>query len=149
MIKTEREEASEPDPVEAYGGDQGQDAAEKTIPNKVFFRIGEVASLLQVRPSVLRFWETEFSSVQPTKSASGHRVYRRKEVEKLFLIKKLLYVERFSIEGAKKKLKEMKLSSSKAMPEVSIKAVEKSDLSLRERLLQEMANRPVNELFKY
>ena len=80
--------------------------AAKKIPQKIFFRIGEVARLLEVKTSVLRFWETEFPSIHPTKAPSGHRVYRRKEVEKLFLIKQLLYVERFSIEGARKKLSE-------------------------------------------
>jgi DNA-binding transcriptional MerR regulator len=73
-------------------------------PEKLFYRIGEVAELLEVAPSVLRFWESQFSQVSPKKAPSGHRVYGRKEVERLFRIRELLYVERFSIEGARKKL---------------------------------------------
>lgn len=83
------------------------------IPAKLFFRIGEVAELLDVKTYVLRFWETEFKMVHPSKSRSGQRVYRKKDVEILLLIKHLLYVERFSIEGARKRLKEMKAKSSK------------------------------------
>ncbi len=78
------------------------------IPQKLFFRIGEVAELLEVKTYVLRFWETEFPTIHPTKSKTGQRVYRKKDVETLFLIKHLLYVERFSIEGARKRLKEIK-----------------------------------------
>ena len=94
--------------------DESISPPEAEIPQKIFFRIGEVAALLKVKTSVLRFWETEFPFIHPTKSASGHRVYRRKEVEKLFTIKRLLYVERFSIEGAKRKMKEMKHAHAKA-----------------------------------
>jgi len=78
------------------------------IPNKLFFRIGEVAELLELKTYVLRFWETEFKGVSPTKSRSGQRVYRKKDVEQLLLIKHLLYVERFSIEGARKRIREIK-----------------------------------------
>jgi DNA-binding transcriptional MerR regulator len=78
------------------------------VPQKLFFRIGEVAELLDVKTYVLRFWETEFPMVSPSKSRSGQRVYRRKDVEMLLLIKHLLYVERFSIEGARKRIRELK-----------------------------------------
>ncbi len=87
------------------------------IPNKLFFRIGEVADLLELKTYVLRFWETEFKGVSPTKSRSGQRVYRKKDVEMLFLIKHLLYVERFSIEGARKRIREMKGKTAKGAPE--------------------------------
>lgn len=79
------------------------------IPAKIFFRIGEVADLLEVKAYVLRFWETEFPMVHPSKSRSGQRVYRKKDVEMLLLIKHLLYVERFSIEGARKRIRELKM----------------------------------------
>lgn len=82
------------------------------IPNKLFFRIGEVADLLELKAYVLRFWETEFPMVSPSKSRSGQRVYRKKDVEMLFLIKHLLYVERFSIEGARKRIRELKQKPS-------------------------------------
>ncbi|NBX92848.1 MAG: MerR family transcriptional regulator [Proteobacteria bacterium] len=75
---------------------------------KKYFRIGEVASLLKVEPYVLRYWETEFKTIKPVKAGSGHRVYSRKDVETLQVIKHLLYNEKFSIKGAKKRLLEKK-----------------------------------------
>ena len=72
------------------------------IPDKLYFRIGEVARLAGIKPYVLRFWETEFSSLGPRKSGTGHRLYRRKDVELVLEIKRLLYEQRFTIEGARK-----------------------------------------------
>lgn len=78
-----------------------------TIPNKLYFRIGEVADLLTVKPYVLRYWETEFPDVKPSKSKSGQRLYKRRDVELLVYIKGLLYDENFTINGARKRLKEI------------------------------------------
>src|SRR5215471_19333918 len=72
------------------------------IPDKLYFRIGEVARLAGIKPYVLRFWETEFPSLEPKKSGTGHRLYRRKEVELVLEIKHLLHEKRFTIEGARK-----------------------------------------------
>lgn len=74
------------------------------IPDKLYFRIGEVSRLLGVEPYVLRYWETEFPSLSPKKSDTGHRLYRRKDVEQLLQIKELLYGKRFTIEGARQTL---------------------------------------------
>lgn len=74
------------------------------IPDKLYFRIGEVSELLGIEPYVLRFWENEFPSLSPKKSGTGHRLYRRKDVELLFRIKNLLYEQRFTIEGARQLL---------------------------------------------
>ena len=74
------------------------------IPDKLYFRIGEVSRLAGIKPYVLRFWETEFSSLGPKKSGKGHRLYRRKDVELVLEIKRLLYEKRFTIEGARKYL---------------------------------------------
>jgi DNA-binding transcriptional MerR regulator len=74
------------------------------IPDKLYFRIGEVARLAGIKPYVLRFWETEFPNLGPKKSGSGHRLYRRKDVEMVLEIKRLLYEQRFTIEGARKHL---------------------------------------------
>lgn len=71
------------------------------IPDKLFFRIGEVSNLLGLEPYVLRYWETEFPSLSPKKSGTGHRLYRRKDVELLLRIKHLLYEKRFTIDGAR------------------------------------------------
>src|SRR5436190_11006013 len=72
------------------------------IPDKLYFRIGDVARLAGIKPYVLRFWETEFPGLGPKKSGTGHRLYRRKDVEMVLEIKRLLYEERFTIEGARK-----------------------------------------------
>jgi DNA-binding transcriptional MerR regulator len=79
--------------------------ARPVIPDKFYFKIGEVSQILGVKPYVVRFWETEFG-LAPAKNSSRHRVYRRQEVETLLEIKQLLHIERFTIEGAQKKLKE-------------------------------------------
>ena len=74
------------------------------IPEKLFFRIGEVCELIKVQPHVLRYWETEFPMLAPQKNRAGQRVYRRKDVEMVLRIRDLLYEEKFTIAGAKKKL---------------------------------------------
>jgi len=74
------------------------------IPDKLYFRIGEVSRLLGLQPYVLRYWETEFPSLAPKKSGAGHRLYRRKEVELLLEIKQLLYEKRYTIAGARRHL---------------------------------------------
>jgi DNA-binding transcriptional MerR regulator len=74
------------------------------IPDKLYFKIGEVAELLSVEPYVLRYWESEFPVLSPKKSGTGHRLYRRKDVELLLRIKHLLYEKRFTIEGARQSL---------------------------------------------
>lgn len=74
------------------------------IPDKLYFRIGDVARIAGIKPYVLRFWETEFAGLGPKKSGTGHRLYRRKDVELVLEIKRLLYEQRFTIEGARKHL---------------------------------------------
>jgi len=72
------------------------------IPDKLYFRIGEVARITGVKQYVLRFWESEFPGLGPKKSGTGHRLFRRKDVEMVLEIKRLLYEKRFTIEGARK-----------------------------------------------
>jgi DNA-binding transcriptional MerR regulator len=84
------------------------------IPDKFYFKIGEVSSLLGVKPYVVRFWETEFD-LAPAKNRSRHRVYKKHEVQTLLEIRRLLYDERFTIEGAQKKLKERMKDKSKQL----------------------------------
>jgi len=74
------------------------------IPNKLFFKIGEVCEIVGLEPYVLRFWETEFPILAPQKSKAGHRVYRRRDVEMVLKIKSLLYDRGFTIPGARKHL---------------------------------------------
>jgi DNA-binding transcriptional MerR regulator len=84
------------------------------IPNKLYFRIGEVAKLAGIKPYVLRFWESEFNGLGPKKSGTGHRLYRRKDVELVLEIKRLLYEKRFTIEGARKILESKPKRSSES-----------------------------------
>lgn len=83
------------------------------IPDKLYFRIGEVSQLVGVEPYVLRYWETEFPAVGPKKSGTGHRMYRRKEVELLLRIKHLLYEKKYTIEGARQYLSEARMTKRK------------------------------------
>jgi len=80
-------------------------AAKPQIPDKLYFKIGEVADIVGVKPYVLRYWETEFSILKPGKTRSKHRLYRRRDIETVLEIKRLLHQERFTIEGAKKRLR--------------------------------------------
>jgi DNA-binding transcriptional MerR regulator len=77
------------------------------IPDKNYFKIGEAARICAVKPHVLRYWETEFRSLKPQKSRSQQRVYKRKDLEHLLRIRHLLYEERFTIEGARSRLREL------------------------------------------
>ncbi|HEX4277635.1 MAG TPA: MerR family transcriptional regulator [Bryobacteraceae bacterium] len=87
------------------------------IPDKLFFRIGEVSQLVGVEPYVLRYWESEFPGLSPKKSNTGQRMFRRKDVELLLNIKQLLYDKKFTIEGARKALKSEKLEAGQGLAE--------------------------------
>jgi DNA-binding transcriptional MerR regulator len=75
------------------------------IPDKLYFRIGEVASLCRLPAYVLRFWETEFPQLKPVKSSTGQRMYRKRDVENVLRIKQLLYDQGFTISGARQQLR--------------------------------------------
>ncbi|MEZ5347162.1 MAG: MerR family transcriptional regulator [Pyrinomonadaceae bacterium] len=101
---------------------------ETIIPEKIFFKIGEVCDLVEVQAHVLRYWETEFPMLSPKKNKSGQRTYRRKDVETALRIKDLLYEDLFTIAGAKKRLQaEMRGGVSKESVEES--AVQNTDES--------------------
>ena len=82
-----------------------------SIPDKLYFKIGEVSQLVSVEPYVLRYWESEFPGLSPRKSNTGQRMFRRKDVEMLLNIKQLLYEKKFTIEGARKALKSGKVET--------------------------------------
>jgi DNA-binding transcriptional MerR regulator len=77
---------------------------ERKVPNKLFFKIGEVCEITDTQPYVLRYWESEFPALAPAKNSSGQRIYRRRDIETVLRIKELLYSEGFTIAGAKKRL---------------------------------------------
>src|SRR5271154_3893711 len=79
--------------------------AKPQIPDKLYFKIGEVSQIVGVEPYVLRYWESEFPGLSPKKSSTGQRQFRRKDVEMLLNIKQLLYERKFTIDGARKALK--------------------------------------------
>ena len=79
-------------------------AAERKVPNKLFFMIGEVCEITDTQPYVLRYWESEFPALAPAKNSSGQRIYRRRDIDTVLRIKQLLYEEGFTIAGAKKRL---------------------------------------------
>ena len=91
------------------------------LPDKLYFKIGEVGDIVGVKQHVLRYWESEFPSIRPQKSKTNQRLYRRKDVEAVLAIKHLLYDRKFTIEGAKQYLKEEGVSAS--LPPVDVHAV--------------------------
>lgn len=82
----------------------------ETIAKKAYYSIGEVCDLTGLKPHVLRYWETQFDVLNPTKNRAGNRVFRPKEIELVLLVKHLLYEEKYTIEGARKRLQEMRRS---------------------------------------
>ncbi len=110
------------------------------LPDKLYFKIGEVAKIVGVKPYVLRYWETEFSMIRPGKTRSKHRLYRRRDVETLLEIKRLLHTERYTIEGAKRCLK---TPGAKAAPQ---EQREQMSLPLGERTYREALTRVRREL---
>ncbi len=118
------------------------------IPEKQYFKIGEVSEILDVEPYVLRYWESEFKILKPTRTRARQRLYHKKDLELLLEIKHLLYDEKFTIAGAKKRLQEMKrqeaaekrarkgnkperekpqMSAAEANPSESVSNVDKAD----------------------
>src|SRR3989344_912708 len=100
-----------------------------SIPDKMGFKIGDVADMLGIKQYVLRYWETEFDLLKPKKASNNQRMYTRKDVENAFLIRKLLYRDKFSIEGARQALKDVKfaLRKEKEHSKDMIQVVQKMD----------------------
>ena len=106
------------------------------IPDKLYFRIGEVSALLGVETYVLRYWETEFPMLQPIKSPSGHRLYRQEDVDLVFRIKRLLYDEGFTIAGARRYLREH--SGAVENDEITIRGTEGAAQLLSRKMLLDL-----------
>jgi DNA-binding transcriptional MerR regulator len=87
---------------------------------KLYYRIGEVSRITGIKPYVLRFWETEFRWMAPAKSRSKQRLYRQRDIETVLLIKRLLYEERYTIEGARRRLRELGLSRALEGPQLDL-----------------------------
>ena len=105
--------------------------AQTVIPDKYFFKIGEVAEITELEPYVLRYWETEFN-IKLTKTKNSQRLYQRKDVARIIEIKKLLYDEKFTIAGARKKLREVSKDKNENKNQLSFLSKVKSFASDRE-----------------
>jgi len=106
---------------------------QKELPFKLFYKIGEVSKILGVNTYVLRFWETEFPFLKPKKTKGGQRLYTKKEIEMLILIKKMLYEEKYTIEGVRKKLSKM-YNASVSDGDNKKEIIERVKIKLREIL---------------
>ena len=105
------------------------------IPDKLYFRIGEVARLCSVAPYVLRFWETEFTQLKPNKSGTGQRLYRRRDVEMALRVKRLLYDEGYTIAGARQAIQaETRSKRGSGQPELPLPQQQQSVQLLEARL---------------
>lgn len=111
------------------------------IPDKLYYRIGEVEQITEVPAYVLRYWESEFKLLRPKKNPAGQRLYRRKDIDLVLRIKTLLYDERLTLEGAKKRLRgdaralsQMDLGLKDATLETALRRVRDRLRALRERL---------------
>jgi DNA-binding transcriptional MerR regulator len=118
---------------------------EVVIPEKIYFRIGEVSALANLPTYVLRFWETEFSQLKPTKSSTGQRMYRRKDVEYVMQIRRLLYEDGFTIAGAREKLREEMRSSRSHEQTENADFLPALDKSLNEPPDESPENEPQDE----
>ena len=113
-------------------------SVEPVIPDKLYFRIGEVAKLCNLPAYVLRFWESEFPQLKPVKSSTGQRMYRQRDVESALRIKKLLYEEGFTIAGARQHLKAENKSTAAQSGLPFPKTNRKDDLKKVRQGLQEI-----------
>jgi DNA-binding transcriptional MerR regulator len=106
---------------------------DRKIPNKLFFKIGEVCEITDTQPYVLRYWESEFPALAPAKNSSGQRIYRRRDIETVLRIKQLLYEEGFTIAGAKKRLEsEMAGRPVTPMPQAAAGGDDRGRAALKE-----------------
>jgi DNA-binding transcriptional MerR regulator len=85
------------------------------IPDKLYFKIGEVSKITRIKPYVLRYWESEFKTIKPSRTKSKQRIYRKNDVEIILEIKRMLYEEKLTIAGARKKLQELKSEGKKQL----------------------------------
>jgi DNA-binding transcriptional MerR regulator len=105
------------------------------LPDKLFFKIGEVARIAGVKQHVLRYWETEFSSIRPQKSKSNQRLYKRRDVEAVLAIKHLLWERKFTIEGAKRHLKQEGVGAALPPPDpdrIAARIKQEAEVELRD-----------------
>lgn len=91
-----------------------------SLPDKLYFKIGEVSTLTGIEPYILRYWESEFKLIKPYRTKTNQRLYRKKDVEAIIKIKKMLYEQKFTIAGAKKRLKESPEQPPQSQPALGL-----------------------------
>ena len=104
---------------------------EKELPDKLYFKVGEVSDILNVPAYVLRFWETEFKRISPKRTSSGQRLYRKSDIELILKIKYLLYEKKFTIEGAKQQLKKDAAGKKKKVDKATLDEIRSELESIR------------------
>lgn len=108
---------------------------DEPLVKKAYYSIGDVCELTGLKPHVLRYWETQFSLLRPTKNRAGNRVYRPKDIELVLLVKHLLYERKYTIEGANRKLKEMRKTGGAATSDGDVAGTEVL-MGIRDELLE-------------
>ncbi len=106
---------------------------DEKIPDKLYFKIGEVVNLTGIKAHVLRYWESEFGAIRPVKSRGQQRLYRRREIELVLYLKELLYHQGYTIAGARKKLRE---HTNKTTPETTVEPAVRLLTELRQDLIR-------------
>jgi DNA-binding transcriptional MerR regulator len=124
-------------PTDLEGEPRSKDRMEETKIKRLYYPISEVSRITGLKAYVLRYWETEFPELRPTKNRAGNRTYRKSDIRTIFLIKKLLYHEKYTIEGARQRLKQIKKGDDGQL-KLMLTEVKKEDLmrDIRQELEQ-------------
>ena len=126
-------------------GNVGKNSPSKEIPEKLYYPIREVAEITGVEPYVLRFWEKEFAAIRPPKGGTGHRRYRRKDIETILEIKRLLYDQGFTIAGARIQLQKA-AQPAESQPPAGSSGAKKSGAADRSGAALTRIRRELNEI---
>ncbi len=109
------------------------------IPDKLFFSIGKASEVTGIKPYILRYWQSEFNLLRPEKDANGQRIYKKKDIEIIFRLKRMLYEDGYTITGAKKKLKEeKKREKTKSTEKQEVKVKKDKTKKKREKIKKEL-----------
>jgi DNA-binding transcriptional MerR regulator len=115
------------------------ETANVIIPSKLYFKIGEVSEITGMEPYVIRYWESEFKSIKPSRTQSNQRVYRRKDVESILEIKRMLYEEKLTIAGARRKLQDKKVQDKKQLDlDFTVKKDHRDHLAILKEIKEEL-----------
>lgn len=131
-----RSEARRPEEVDFPEAELARVPTPRPIAQKEYYSISEVCDLVGLRPHVLRYWESQFPVLNPSKNRSGNRVYQRKEIKLILLVQRLLYKEKYTIEGAKRRLEQLRRGGE--LPSATSRALDSEMLGLLRSELQQV-----------